>query len=162
MKVKKNDTLFIMSILIYLLSIILACYNLNELSIIISIIASAVTILYTKIKFNCYSSLALIFVCFSCFYGLSGPIAVYLGDGISEIFGFVYELKSYIISYSLSEIALMLSFFLMTKNKVKQNTEGNISKKKANYLKNISVILLLIGTFFQIINIIRVGGISVL
>lgn len=156
----------IFSILFYLFSLVFSALNLNGICIIMSIIASFLCILSIKNIFGNYSNISFLFSAFSILYGLCGPIATIFGTGLNEIFGNQFLYLSYFISFSLSEIGLLIGISIK-KNKIDCiNIYKKRDKIKYNFLTNqnflliIIFITMLISTLFQLINTMRVGGIS--
>lgn len=158
----------IFSILLYLSSVVFSALDLNGICIIISFLASIFLIISVRKIYGNYSNITFLFAVFSIIYGLSGPIAAYFGTGLAEIFGKEYIYLSYFISFSLSEIGLLIGISIQ---KSKIGTDFVTQKKEKNKMKIIEnqqflsitiIITMLISTVFQLINTFRAGGISAL
>jgi oligosaccharide repeat unit polymerase len=101
--------------------------------------------------------------------GISGPLNVVWGDGLHRIFSYPYAVGPFLVSYILANIGLVygITFFhLIRKNNTSStkselvNLDKLFEKKKQIMVAGFSLILT--GSLFELINIIRVGGITAL
>lgn len=158
---------YFITIIMFVLIILLSTIVSEKKILILSIIPSISTIIYIfKICKN-YSNIYLIFVIFTILYGLAGPIAVYFGEGIGSIYGTLYEIKKYIVAYSLSEIGIIIGSTALTKIDNDYEKKQNIHLKEfiiknKNVFLNFSLIFMFVGVLFQLINTFRCGGFTVL
>ncbi len=156
-----NKYLFL-SLLFFCISVAIGLFGLIDVSIVLLIIACFFEILFIKCQPLGYASVSSIFIIFSIIYGLSGPISQRWLGGISEIFGNVFDLPSYIIAFSLSEIGLILGYaiylFRHETTDIVQDRVKNYDVGAIEFLRRISTVLIIIGVVFQLINTIRIGG----
>ncbi|GMQ60451.1 hypothetical protein AN1V17_48510 [Vallitalea sediminicola] len=162
----KNLLKAITLIILYLLSIAFSQVDLIDISLIISIITSIFLVFYIKTICKSYSNLTIVFYAFSVLYGLSGPINVYWGEGLANIFGDLYDVGSFISVFCISNIGFIIGIlFYNLFNKGKSNfVFKDISRLflKEKVLIKSSLIFAFISMSFELINFMRVGGISAL
>ena len=164
MKVDRN---IIISLLFYVLAIVLSYASYYKFAIIILVFASVISLVAVKKIFGGYSNIVMLFVFFSILYGLSGPISVAFGEGLDDIFGYDFEYKTYLIVYALSQIFLLVSIFFFYQNRKSVKsvvTDDNIDLFliNRNRFVNSSILLMLLGTIFKLVNLYRIGGVSML
>lgn len=134
-------------------------------ALIINLLTSTISIFHLKNINGGYSNLTIIFYGFSVLYGLSGPVAVYWGEGLHSIFGNNFNVAIFLTAYSLSNIGFMVGVTLYNcvnanKNKkviVDNNLIEYFGSNKKVYV-TLAVYLAFISMAFEIINFIRVDG----
>lgn len=152
--------------ILYITSISLSTVNSIDLSLALNIVA-CIFMIFTMKKINkSYSNATMIFYVFSVLYGLSGPINAYWGEGLADIFGSFYDVGSFLIVFSISNIGLLYGviFYKFTNNKYSGDAKKNLDTlilKKETFL-NLAVFLSFVSMIFEITNFLRVGGFSAL
>lgn len=152
--------------ILYLLSIYLSLVELIDLSLVLNIIACIAMIFIVKKINKSYSNATLIFYVFSVLYGLSGPINVHWREGLPNIFGNFYNIGSFLVAFAISNIGLLYGvIFYKCINKensfyTPQNLDMLILKKEV--FLSLAVLMSFISMIFEVINFIRVGGVSAL
>jgi oligosaccharide repeat unit polymerase len=115
-----------------------------------------------------YTNLTLFFVVFSTLYGISGPISVLWGEGLDKLFSNPYNTKYFLISYALANIGLVFGVILFNfiENKIKHkplNCSNNLNLSNIqNKIFNIGIVIALITSISELINLLRIGGFELL
>ena len=159
----------VMIIISFLISLFFGINAYSSICLIASIISSFLLILWIKnINVN-YTNITMFFIVFSTLYGISGPINTVWGKGLPPLFSTPYNTNVFLISYSIANIGLIIGiiFYNLINNKSKLSNlfiEDEIkivinNKKKILY---VAIFLALLASIFEIINLIRAGGINVL
>ena len=163
---KRNNSNFILFIcfLLYTLTICISLLGHNSIALLMLIACSVLELFGIKRYIGYYNNVILIFIAFSFLYGLSGPIVALLGKQFLPVFGNYFDFGSWFLSYSLSEIALLLSIIIFYRKDDSNNDNDKIeiNENKINYLAKMSNIIMLLGSVFQLINMYRVGGFTTL
>ena len=163
---KRNNSNFILFIcfFLYALTICISLFGHNSIALLMLIVCSILELLGVKRYIGYYNNVILIFIAFSFLYGLSGPIVALWGKQFLPVFGNNFDFGSWFLSYSLSEMALLLSLviFYRKDDLNNDNDKIEINENKINYLAKISYIIMLLGSIFQLINMYRIGGFTAL
>jgi len=100
----------------------------------------------------------MIFVSFSALYGLSGPISVEWGEGLSPIFPRPLHTEFFLLHYSLAVIGLSIGFLLIASGgKVYEEKVAALNIKRLN-LEKTALILAILASLMEMVNFLRVGG----
>ena len=164
---------FLAMIFVLSLFLISIMFNLNHytgIGLFICILASMLLVIGVKRIVGNFTNMSLFFVIFSMLYGLSGPISALWGEGLPPIFSKPYSTDVYLIIYSLANIGLIFGlvyYHLIYYNKKEFNFYLERQSFKptlynAKFLVVNSIFLSIIGTVFEVINFVRVGGFSTL
>lgn len=138
-------------------------WQVTNIALIFSILASILLVVLGRKLAGCYSNFTVVFLIFSAFYGLSGPIAACYGKGLPEVFPTPYLTHIFILHYSLAIVAMSMGLLVSAGVKV-----SNVVSALKNPIWNINALLIqaylfaVIGSLAEIINLIRVGGTEVL
>ncbi|MED4375450.1 O-antigen ligase [Schinkia azotoformans] len=156
-------------IVLFLLSMLLSINNNTQLSLFVSIASSLLLIVWTKIINGNYTNITLLFVVFSTLYGVSGPISVVWGEGLSNLFAGIYNVDAFLISYAISNIGLIIGFIIFNLIHYNKQPDILIDEKNLNStihikekLFKIGIFLIFFSSIFELINILRIGGFTVL
>jgi len=139
----------------------------TSISLFFCIISSLSLVLFIKKAMGSYTNIAVFFSFFSMLYGLSGPINVVWGEGLRPLFSTPYNTDAFLISYAIAKIGLISGFILFyvisNKDRYRANEDGLKIVESYKYkLYPASLILCFMGSLFEIINMFRLGGISVI
>lgn len=153
----------LLSLIMYLLTASLSFSSYDNLTLSLLILCAVIEIIGVKKKVGNYSNILLIFTFFSILYGISGPITTLWGNGLEDAFIKTYNYGSWFLAYSLSQIGLILGLcFDFNNNKTTKIENEYFSQEKVIFFAKLANILMLIGSVFQLINMYRIGGFSVL
>lgn len=152
-----------------MISILFSLNSLTEFSLSVSLFAGILQIFWVKKVVGNYTNISIIFVVFSLLYGMSGPINVLWGEGLPLIYSKPYNVNEFLCVLALSNIGLIIGMSLYNlvnintyqKSKILIINESNFQRLFIVMI-NVSVILVFIGTIFELINLFRVGGIQIL
>jgi oligosaccharide repeat unit polymerase len=113
-----------------------------------------------------YTNSTLIFIAFSTLYGISGPINVVWGDGLNRLFSTQYNTSAFLISYAIANIGLINGitiYNLVNKNDnlIAENSIKTVFNNRKE-LMNIGLFLAAFASLFELINLLRIGGIEML
>ncbi len=150
-------------IILFLLSMILSLNKYTNISLFICILSSFFFLVSIKMISGSYTNITLFFVSFSILYGLSGPINAVWGDGLPDIFSKPYFTDEFLFSYSIANIGLIFGIVLykLKNSKISHSNGNNILIRKyenPKMLLDIGMFFALLGSVFEIINLIRIGG----
>ncbi|MCR1900058.1 oligosaccharide repeat unit polymerase [Irregularibacter muris] len=158
----------ILIIVIFLISVLFSENNNMNLSMVLIILSSSMMLFWVKGIVGNYTNMTFFFVAFHILYGISGPINVLWGDGLHRIFSQSYNLEPFILAYSLASIGLVIgiAYFNLLKKRssdysIEENALSTIQHKNTSFYK-ISILFSIIASSFEVINLIRVGGIEIL
>lgn len=157
-------------ILLYLTSILLSLYNFTQLSLINSIISSLILIFWLKNVIGNYTNTSYVFIVFSTLYGVSGPINVIWGEGLHRLFSTPYNIDAYLISYAIANIGFIIGVVIYN---LINNSNSSLDNSIIEYKKetvfiisrkifNAGLVLALFASIFELINLFRIGGFSIL
>lgn len=153
-------------ILFYAIGILFSIKEDAQISLLIIILSSVILIIWAKNLSENYITVTVFFIIFSVLYGISGPINALWGDGLPGIFSRPYAVKPFLISYSYASIGLIVGIMLsdlLCRGKYSSRRNVNaFNVNNNNKIIRISIILALIGSIFEVVNIIRIGGMTVL
>lgn len=156
---------FIISAL-FVITILFSINNHTDFALLLSIISSILLIFWVKNSLGNYTNISLFFIGFSVLYGLSGPINVTWGEGLHSIFSKPYNTNEFLVAYAIANIGFINGFSLYSLiSKYKHNkieNESKLIKLNLNVIYKLIALLAIIATIFEIINLIRVGGIMTL
>lgn len=162
---QRHFCLLTVTILFYIVAIILEMLEKTDLSIVLNIITAVMTIISIRLISGNFSNITILFCAFSIIYGLSGPITVQYGEGLNELFGNEFNINAFLIAYDLANIGFIIGMiFYNSSNKKrfnKQVLEENFYVHKKKYII-LAMFCMTLGTSFEFINFLRVGGISTL
>lgn len=163
MKIYKSTILMIIA---YCMTIGIGLLKLTQINLILNLILSIILILYIKRIFGYYSNITLMFCTFHILYGLSGPVSILWGEGISEIFTQVFEIDVFLIAFDLATIGLILGINIFNNRykEIEHKHTIKINKKNNNVKKYLiwAFVLAIITIIMEFINFVKVGGISTL
>lgn len=156
------------TVVLLLASILCTMNDAIAVGLVTIIISSIFMLFWMKSVNGNYTNMTLFFVVFHILYGLSGPLNVVWGDGLHRIFSLPYNVDSFILGFSLASIGLIIgviSFNIMKKGTSDLTVEKNAwnaikSKNKALY--KLALLFSFSASAFEIINLIRIGGIRFL
>lgn len=164
MNIKK----IIISILITILFIAAIGASINGfvgVALVINLLASTISLLFLKNLNGGYTNLTIIFYGFSILYGLSGPVAVYWGEGLHSIFGYNFNVSIFLIAYSLSNVGFIIGVILYNSINANRNKKKLVNDNVIEYFEKnkkmfitLAVFLAFISMIFEIVNFVRVGG----
>ncbi|MDM5332844.1 O-antigen polymerase [Ureibacillus composti] len=155
-------------ITLFLTSILISVNYYTNISLLVSIAGSILLIYWNKKVNGNYINITMFFIVFSVLYGISGPINAVWGEGLHPLFSKPYNTDAFLISYALANIGLIIGIILFntTSNNRFNNTiiddSINMAIIKRKRILNVALLLALIASSFEIINLIRIGGISLL
>lgn len=155
-------------IVIFLIAILFITNNYMNLSMMLVLLSSFMMLFWVKGIVGNYTNMTLFFVLFHIVYGVSGPLNVLWGDGLHRIFSQPYNLEPFILAYSLASIGLVIgiAYYNLVKNNpsdfsIEENT-FQIIKHKNKSLYKVAIVFLIIASSFEVINLVRIGGIEIL
>lgn len=166
----KKIVLGILIITLNLFSIFLLINGSTNFALFLIIFSSLSLLFWSRSIMGNYSNFTIFFILFSIIYGLSGPINVLWGQGLHSIFSYPYKITPFLIAYNLAHSGMVLgiSFFYLSRKNI-SNNQNNKSRNIIKYIfinrykvLNIAILLSFIAVSFEIINIIRVGGLDLL
>ena len=151
-------------ILIFCFACISAIVNFTEVSVWLCIVAVVLISRYIIKKQQQFFSLTLIFWLFSALYGLSTPILIIRGEELPAVFAFgnlAENVNPFLVAYSLSCIGFILGFISNKSFDIrnKQRQEINLNE---NIVKTCIYISAVFASLFEVINMLRIGGVSML
>jgi oligosaccharide repeat unit polymerase len=141
------------------IALLLLFFEAVAVSFVFIILMAASSLILIKIKFKSYTNLPMLLVSFSFLYGVSGPISAFFFDGIAPIFDEPYFVKAYLVAYILSTLGLVFAFWMF-----KYESKGSFSLDDFDYRPFLFLCFFLAAlvSFFEIINMMRAGGVGLL
>ncbi|HEY8366976.1 MAG TPA: O-antigen polymerase [Bacteroidia bacterium] len=159
----KGLLLGLLIIVLAILSVLFSIYEITDLSIFFSVIASIMLIFLARKLIGNYSNFTVVFLAFSCFYGLSGPIAVNYGKGIPNVFPAPYLVDYFLLHYSLAVLGITIGLIIFGSLK---SSEIDIKYQMPHWNEKILLILMYVfattASLMEMVNLIRAGGFEVL
>lgn len=162
-KIKKNNIVLCLLVIIMSLCNILVCLASNNLNFILfsSIVAGILLVVVTTIISNDIFNVINVFSIFLVLYSLSGPIEIFNKGYIHPIFNNDYKIPIFLIAYHLSIIGYILGIIIgFNPKSTKSFIAMNQLKIKNNF--KISIFLAALAGIMTIVDFFRVGGISTL
>lgn len=161
--IKKNK-LIMLDYCLFLFAFCMSIFELENISILILIIASCIFIKIVKDMVGNYMSFPVLFSAFHVLYGLAGIISKCWFNQLSATYGNKFVYSPYLIAYSLCTIAL-LTGIIIARKKYNLSYENSINKEDKDikkYFLFVAYCGFALTSLCEIINFIRVGGISTL
>lgn len=158
----KISIYIVIGILLFSFSAISAIVNLTEVAIALCLIGVFTISVYIVKKQQQFFSLSIVFWLFSALYGLSTPISLVNGEPMSPVFSFgnlEKNVNPFLIAYSLSNIGFILGYINNSKNNKNQIKEVFVNKV---IIKRCVYISAFLASIFELINMLRIGGFSML
>lgn len=166
---QKNIISSILLIIICILSIFMSTNEMVNTALILTICTSILMIFWAKTTNGDYTNITVFFTAFSMLYGVSGPINAEWAKGLYPLFSRPYQTNQYLISFNLANIGLIIgivAFNLIFNSSSHQNSRStevtSTFEKYKIKLYKISILLAFVASISEVINLIRIGGISVL
>lgn len=167
MKIKLNEILLLILLVIFCIGAFFAdLIDNNWLSFFLSFIIFFLVLLFIKNKVGYWNNLTIIFLGFWGLYAFIGPY-VNLTEGMFNPYYYNYTYPYYTSKYLFYNSVGFIGFyfaFLNVNPKTHLKDEGIInyqSKYDTNALLNIGIILMSCSLLMELVNIIRVGGVSI-
>lgn len=156
-------------IILFIISIFFSINNYTQYALITCILTSILLFFCIKDIVGNYTNITLAFVAFSTLYGISGPISVVWGEGLHPIFSTPFYTNAFLISYALANIGIMLGiityniiYFKQENDNIRLSNSIDLIYYNRNSIISLSIWLSAVGSLFEIINLFRIGGISIL
>lgn len=127
-----------------------------------SIISSLLLLYEVRLLTGNFTNIAMIFVIFSALYGLSGPITVEWGEGLSAIFPRPFHTEIFLLHYSLAVVGLSSGFLLIASNGKTDGEKLVALNLRRSAMQKTAFALAIIASLMEMINFLRVGGFGTL
>lgn len=128
----------------------------DALSLIILVVLSGIVcILEIKNIHKNYLTVSVIFCCFSIIYAISGPLAIYSGEGLPAIFIYTEHSEKFLSLCLIAHCGIIFATIFFKDKQLKTLIQPNTQS-----LFLTAIALALIATTFELINLYRAGGIS--
>ena len=165
----KNFLSGLLLIIISVISILLCTNEMVDTSLFLSLLTSILMIFWAKSSNGDYTNITVFFIAFNMLYGVSGPINAEWGEGLHPLFSRPYQTSEFLISYNMANIGLVIGITVFNLISKRSSFQEPFNSKVSLILQNcrkklfkIACFLAFIASISEVINLIRIGGISVL
>lgn len=156
-------------LILFALTVLFSVNNVTVLALSLYILSNIILILWVKSVMGNYTNMSLFFVVFSTLYGVSGPINCVWGDGLHPIFSTPYNTDAFLISYAIANLGLIIGIMVYNLSNHKSRLHLSIIENSLNKLNtngekilNMGLFFAFFASMFEVINLLRIGGVSIL
>lgn len=158
----KDILILLLTIILALISIIIAINGDITISIIISMLGFVIMVFGVFGCLKNYASLTMAFLAFMFLYTYAGVAAVVWGSGLHPIFNTIYQPEIFIvysnIAYSVLYLGFLINYNTMQVKKITDYKSIKLNNNKK--IVNRAILTSIIALLMEFINFIRVGGLS--
>ena len=167
-RIQKKYLLAFASIILLLFALLLSLGEAYWFSIGFAVISTFLFFIRNRYVQNQYISLSVIFFLFSALYGISGPISLLMGNSSSIVSDEILwnNMKYYLVAFYCSSIAFIIGTIVYDQfSKSDFKSFDDVIDNETVDIKRIktgAIIAAILSTAFEIINILRAGGMALL